>query len=328
MNDTRTHSIIMDYRQAIEIAIMPISLPAAPIDPDHHNPRCQPSITRLYPTLPPVPTQPPPPAPIQPPAPTSSQFRVSQPTSPLPPHAPPKHGCHPVAQLMRVPRYHIGRDQFPSSTQRFHPRGIELLIHHEQLAGIFDDECFRTQWAGTGRRIDDRVITKVEFETEYNGPQFRVITMPAAWPTPVCRGDVIIFRAVTSPEVKYVVTWTINGDHDQDHAYIQVNALNKLQQCVHSNDADWPTLGFLIPKDKCYVRDAPEHSIPSIKTSDNTNFSPSSPSLSDSSTPLNKRRRLAWKKSMPVLKRMTSFNVFSSCKEAKTTNDMELDIMG
>ena len=318
----------MDYCQAIEIAIMPISLPAALTDPDHHIPWCQPSITHLYPTLPPVPTWPLPPAPIQPPAPTLSQFHVSQPTPPLPSHAPPKHRCHPVAQLMRVSRYHIGCDQFPSSTQCFHPRGTKLLIHHEQLTGIFDDECFRTQWAGTSCCIDDRVITKVKFETEYNGPQFQVITTPAAWPTPVCQGDVIIFCPVTSPDVKYVVTWTINGDHDQDHAYIQVNALNKLQQCIHSNDADWPTLRFLIPKDKCHVHDAPEHSIPPIKTGDNAKFFPSSPLLSDSSTPLNKCCRLAWKKSMPILKHMTSFNVFSSCKEAKMTNDMELDIMG
>ena len=152
--------------------------------------------------------------------------------------------------------------------------------------------------------------------------------MPAAWPTPVCQGDVIIFYAVTSPDIKYVVTWTINGDHDQDHAYIQVNALNKLQQCIHSNDTDWPTLGFLIPKDKCHVCDVPEHSIPPIKTGNNADFSLSSPSLSDSSTPLNKCHHLAWKKSMPILKCMTSFNVFSSCKEVKMTNDIELDIMG
>ena len=328
MDETRTPSLIMDYRQAIDIAIMPLSIPSTPIVPDFHIPHRKPPATHLHPNLPPPPTRLPPLPPKQPPAPTPPRLRVLPPMPPPPSRALSKYARHPIAEIMRVPRYQIGRDRFPPPKQRFHPSGIELLIHHEQLAGHFDEDCFRTQWAGTGRHIDDRVITKVEVETRYHGPQFRIITTPAAWPMPVRRGDVITFRAITSPDVKYIVTWTINGDHDKDHAYIQVNALNKGQECVHSNDIDWPTLGFLIPKDKCHVRDAPEHPIPLIHTSDNANFSPSSPSLSDSSTPLNKRRRLAWKKSMPVLKRMTSFNVLSNCKKANTTNETELDIMG
>jgi hypothetical protein len=328
MHDARTHSLTMDYREVIDIAIMPTTPPIMSADPEHRIPRRNLSITRLHP-VPLSPTHPSPPFATLPPVPTPPQFRVQQPTPPPASQASPRHARHPIAQLMRVPRYQMGRDRFPPPERRFHPRGIELLIHNEHLAGTFDEECFRTQWASIGWRIDNRVINQVKPETQYHGPQFRVTTTPAAWPTPVRRGDVITFRTFTAPDVKYFVAWTINGDHDNDHAYIQVNALNRDQQCVHSNDIDWPTLGFLIPKDKCHVRDAPEHPIPPIQASSNTDFSPSSPSLSDSSTPLKKRPRLGWKKSMPTtLKRMASLDILKTCKKANAADDMELATVG
>ena len=53
--------------------------------------------------------------------------------------------------------------------------------------------------------------------------------------------------------IKYFVTWTINKDHNNKHAYVQVNALNQFQGNLDSSDADWPALGFLIPKSICEV---------------------------------------------------------------------------
>ena len=116
MDETRTPSLIMDYRQAIDIAIMPLSIPSTPIVPDFHIPHRKPPATHLHPNLPPPPTRLPPLPPKQPPAPTPPRLRVLPPMPPPPSHALSKNARHPIAEIMRVPRYQIGRDPSNAST--------------------------------------------------------------------------------------------------------------------------------------------------------------------------------------------------------------------
>src|SRR5258708_27511221 len=139
MHDARTHSLTMDYREAIEIAIMPTTPPIMPADPEHRIPRRNLSITRLHP-IPLPPTHPSSPFATLPPVPTPPQFRVQQPTPPPASQASPRHVRHPISQLMRVPHYQIRHDRFPPRPRRFHLPAIELLIPNEHLAGTFDSE--------------------------------------------------------------------------------------------------------------------------------------------------------------------------------------------
>jgi len=259
--------------------------------------------------------------------PMSTHLRVPQPAIVLPPQTSPIHAHRPIAQLARTPHYRQGRDRFPLPERRFHPRGIELLVRHEQLAGDFSDDCFQIRWAGIGHQIDDNVILLVEPERYHSNTRFRITTKPHAWITPVHRGDIIRFRGLDSPDVKYIVTWTINDNHDPHHCYVQVNALNKNQQCIHSDDVDWPALGFLIPKHMCQVPEMRQREIPEVRIIDYNNPSPSSPSLSDSSSPLRKRPRLDWKKSITNLRHIPDFVNLGRCGTRNTTDNVEMDFM-
>jgi len=226
-----------------------------------------------------------------------------------------------------TPRYQQGGDWFPLPERRFHPWGIKLLVHHKQLVGNFSNDCFQIRWAGTGHQINDSVILKVKPKNYYSHTRFWITTQPQAWMMPVHCGDVVMFQGLDSPDVKYLVAWTVNDDHDPHHCYVQVNALNKNQQCLHSDDVDWPALGFLIPKHMCQVPEIHQHKIPEALIIDYNNLAPSSPSLSDSSSPLRKCPRLNWKKSIPNLQDIPNIINLGRCGKGNATDNLEMDFM-
>ena len=77
---------------------------------------------------------------------------------------------------------------------------------------------------------------------------------PEVWKNYVIlRGDTLIFRGLDIDNLKYFVTWTLNKDHNDKHAYIQVNMFNQFQGNLDSSNADWLVLGFLVPKSLCYI---------------------------------------------------------------------------
>jgi len=169
----------------------PSRRPTVPILDNRRTITCQCSAPLPAPIIP-LPTVPPQiPTPALTPKPI--RFHVPQPAIVLPPQTSPIHAHQPITQLARTPHYRQGRDQFPLPERRFHPRGIELLIRHEQLTGNFNENSFQIQWAGTGHQIDDSVILLVEPEEFYSNTRFRITTKPHAWTTPVHRGDVIMF---------------------------------------------------------------------------------------------------------------------------------------
>ena len=304
------------------------TLPRRPTVPILENRR---AISRQRSAPLPAPISPPPPVPqlILTPAttPTQTHFHIPQPVIALPAQTSLIHAHQPIAQRVRTPHYRRGCDRFPLPERRFHPRGIELLVRHEQLAGDFDEDSFQIQWAGTGHQIDDSVILLVEPEEFYSNTRFRITTKPHAWTTPVHRGDVITFRGLNSPDIKYIVAWTIDDKRDSPYCYVQVNALNKKQQCLHSDNSDWPALGFLIPKHMCYVREIRQRPIPDTLAVDYNNLSPTSPSFSDSSSLLRKRPRLNWKKSMPNLPHLPSLKNLGRWGKGNATDNLEMDFV-
>ena len=280
----------------------------------------------------PVPTFP---LPSRPPTPSPLQFRVQQ-TLPLPLKPvvtrplPRIHRAAPNNRAIPQPQYLRGRDRFPERKPTFHPSNILDLYRHDRLAGAFDEELFQHKWTEPGRLIDDRMIIQLAPEMEYPGIQYRVTVHSRVWTPNLRRGDHIILKGIDSSNIKYIATWTLNDFHNDQCVYVQFNAMNIEQQCVDATNPDWPTLGFLVPKDRCFVPTAPLPKPVEFRSDANGNFLQSSPTLSASSlTPLIHQRRRNSEES-PIQKRLryfASFNVLD-CWKANAIDDVELEIKG
>ena len=140
----------------------------------------------------------------------------------------------------------------------------------------------------------------------------------------------IILKGINSSNIKYIAAWMLNDFHNDQCIYVQFNAMNIEQQCVDATNPDWPTLGFLIPKDQCLI---PTASLPKpveFRSDANRNFLQSSPMLSASSlTPLIHQQQCDSEES-PIrkcLRHFTSFNVLDYWK-ASAMDDVKLEIKG
>lgn len=293
--------------------------------------RKRPIITRQRSSPFPEPTSP---LPNRPPSPTPLQFRVQQSLPlPLPPVVtrplPQVHRANSNSRAISRPRYLRGRDRFPEREPTFHPRDVLDLYRHDRLAGAFDDELFRHKWMEPSRIIDDRMITRLAPEYHYPGIQYVVTVHSRVWNPALRRGDHIILKGIDSPDIKYIATWTLNDFHNDQCVYVQFNALDIHQQCIDATNPDWPTLGFLVPKDRCYVPTAPLPKPVQFFSDNNGNVLQSSPTLSTSSlTPLIQQRHDNGESPLRKrLRRYASFNILD-CRKASTMDNFEMDIKG
>jgi len=165
----------------------------------------------------------------------------------------PPHAFRAITKYGMTPTFQHGRDRFPPAEPRFYPSGPPEYYRYERFPGTFDNEDFAIRWKGMSRLIADPLINDLQPEMYYAGIRFRISLHKWAWEYPVLRGDPIIFRDFASDEIKYLVTWTIDSNFDEDHAFVQVNAFNRQQECLDSSDPDWPALGLIVPKDMCDV---------------------------------------------------------------------------
>jgi hypothetical protein len=137
-----------------------------------------------------------------------------------------------------------------------------------------------------------------------------------------------------SDEIKYIVTWTINKNHDSKHAYVQVNAFNEYQENLDYSDADWPALGFLVPKHICEVLNGHPFPIPQNPFDLDGHFAPSLPPLHSPAIPPTipsiihrpHRRAHVWEHPMSGLKRFATLDILTSCRKPSVEDEaMELE---
>jgi len=233
------------------------------------------------------------------------------------------HKYHPIRHEEPMPQFRDGRDRFPIAERRFwHPTAH--LDHHryERLPGEFSDEDFLQRWRATSRHIDDNGIIDIQPETTYGGIRYRITTHPEVWKNYVIlRGDTIIFRGLDVDNLKYFVTWTLNKDHDNKHAYIQVNAFNQFQGNLDSSDADWPALGFLVPKSLCNVLIARPPPMLQCPFDFDPQLAPDLPELHPSPQSQHQRRRAhVWESPLPGLMHFSKLNVLTRCKKFLADN--------
>jgi len=263
---------------------------------------------------------------------------VHIPITPLPPLSPikaqrslptpmilssPLHVFRPISQYGISPTFQHGRDRFPSTAQRFYPKGPPEYYRYERFPGTFDDEDFAIRWKGMSRLIDDPLIRYLQPETHYGGIRFRISLHNWAWTHPVLRGDPIIFRDFTSDEIKYIVTWTIDSDFDADHAFVQVNAFNQQQDCLDPSDPDWPALGLVVPKDKCCVIKARPLPFPHHQLDPSTTTFPTSTDILN-----NRPRRNAhvWECSLQGIKQhFATLTILAPCGQTLAKDELEMD---
>lgn len=234
----------------------------------------------------------------------------------------PAHIYRPLTQNEPMPDFRDGRNRFPPAEHRFwHPATHLNPFRYERLPGEFDGEDFIVKWKRISLHIDDCWITNIQPETEYGGIRYRITTHPDAWGrNALLRGDTIVFRGMDPDNIKYFVTWTINKDHDDKHAYVQVNALNQFQGNLDSSDADWPALGFLVPKSICEVLVARSPPMLSNAFDLDAQLAPDLPELHPSAISTNQRRRAhVWDRPLHEFLHFTNLNVLTRCK--KTTLD-------
>jgi hypothetical protein len=116
--------------------------------------------------------------------------------------------------------------------------------------------------------------------------------------------------------IKYFFTWTLNKDHNEEYAYVQVNAFNQFQGNLDSSDADWPTLGFLVPKSICNVITARPLPILSNPFDLNAQLAPNIPELHPAANSPNQRRRAhVWEKPLQGFLHFANLNVLTHCKK-------------
>ena len=154
------------------------------------------------------------------------------------------------------------------------PSNILDLYHHGWLAGAFDEKLFQHKWTKLGCLINDRMITQLKPEVEYPGIQYRVTVHSRVWTPILRRGDHIILKGIDSPNIKYIVAWTFNDFHNDQCIYVQFNAMNIEQQCINATNPDWPTLGFIVPKDQCLIPTAPLSKSVEFCSDAETSYSP------------------------------------------------------
>jgi len=234
-----------------------------------------------------------------------------------------------IENAISRPQYLRGHDQFPEREPTFHPRNVLDLYRHDRLAGAFDDELFQHKWTEPSQVIDDWMITQLAPEYHYPGIQYAVTVHSRVWNPALRRGDHIILKGIDLPDIKYIATWTLNNFHNDQCVYVQFNALDIHQQCIDTTNPDWPTLGFLVLKDQCYVPTAPLPKPVQFSSDNNGNVLQSSPTLSASSlTPLIRQchdngESPLWKR----LRHYASFNILD-CRKASTMDNFEMDIKG
>ena len=162
-----------------------------------------------------------------------------------------------------MPYFTAGRDRFPARQPRWHPPGTTNPNRYEVLPGTFELGDFRARWNGGIRYINDDVIENISHESIYTGIHYLIDVNPIGWKNhQVLRGDVIVFRGFESSTIKYIITWKRSSDVGNGFAYVQANAFDEHQYSLESGNADWPTIGFLVPADLCCVIQAPSPPIP------------------------------------------------------------------
>ena len=222
-----------------------------------------------------------------------------------------------------MPNFRDGRNRFPPAEHHFwHPSAYLSPNRYERLPGEFSDEDFLQRWRARSRCIDDHSIIDIQPEIEYGGIRYRVTTHPSVWENyALLRGDSLIFRGMDPDNIKYIVTWTLNKNHDDDHAYVQVNAFNQFQGNLDSSDVDWPALGFLVPKSICDViiaRPPPKLVNP---FEFDAQLAPHLPELHPTPfSPVQRRRAHVWENPLPGLMHFSKLNVLTCCKKFLVNN--------
>ena len=161
------------------------------------------------------------------------------------------------------PIFRHGRDHFPMRELRWHSASVDNPNRYEILPGTFAKDDFQAHWNGGTRCLEDHLIHTITPECMFTGIHYRIDVDPISWENrPLLRGDIIAFRGFESDAIKYVVTWERSDQICDGCAYIQVNAMGKNQEAVESSDADWPSIGFYVPRELCNVIPSPRPTIP------------------------------------------------------------------
>jgi hypothetical protein len=230
----------------------------------------------------------------------------------------PAHIYRPIRQNGSMPEFRNGRNRFPPAEHRFwHLKAHLEQNRYERLPGEFDEEDFMFRWRRISWRIDDHWITDIQPETEYGGIRYRITMHPGVWEGhTILRGDTLVFRGMDHDDIKYFITWTLNKNHDDKHAYVQVNAFNQFQGNLDSGDADWPALGFLVPKSLCEVLIARPLPMVPDPFDLNAQLAPNIPELHPTpDSPIQRRRAHVWEKPLQGFLDFANLNVLTRCKK-------------
>lgn len=156
-----------------------------------------------------------------------------------------------------------GQDRFPARVRRLDSSSVNNPYRHIVLPGSFDEKDFQSRWNKKPRIIDDTTISNLDEERMFAGIYYRIDVDPIVWgKTPLCRGDIMIFRGFREDHVKYVATWQRSPLICEGMAYVQFNALNRDQYAIDAADRDWPSIGIYVPIRLCTVDPSPLPSIP------------------------------------------------------------------
>jgi hypothetical protein len=238
----------------------PRELQATPIGPVSAPPVAQYLFDRFLPeprtaSMRPVPTPPMArllPSPAPPPQAAPHIFDHGPPNNNQPSFVYTRHYVPPTPGFP-TPYFYQGRDRFPAYHSRWH--GAESAnnpCRYEIPAGSFEENSFCRHWSlGEGYEILDSHIQSIQQEEIQAGVKFRITINPRFWEgKTIQRGDMIIFRGFEPcGDIRYVITWEVPQMQSPagTFVYVQANALNQNQESLEHGDADWPTIGLLVP---------------------------------------------------------------------------------
>ena len=235
----------------------------------------------------------------------------------------PAHLYCPITHNEPMPNFWDGQNQFPPAKHHFwHPSAYLSPNQYERLPGEFSDEDFLQWWRARSWHIDNHSIIDIQPETEYEGIHYRVTMHPSVWENyALLCGDSLIFWGMDHDNIKYIITWTLNKNHDNDHAYVQVNAFNQFQGNLDSSDVDWPALGFLVPKSICDVIITWPPPMLANPFEFDAQSAPHLPELHPTPfSPVQHHWAHVWENPLPGLMHFSKLNVLTHCKKFLVDN--------